>query len=628
MRPIPYATQWIDKEDVTAVSCALMSDYLTQGPQVIEFEKKIAEYCEARYAVAVNSGTSALHIACLAARIQPGDDVIVSPISFVASSNCILYCGGRPVFTDIQEDTINIDPVEIKKKITSRTKAIIPIHFAGHPCDLEDIYHISKEHGLIVIEDAAHALGAKYKGDRIGSCKYSDMAILSFHAVKHITTGEGGMVLTNDKDLYEKLLMFRSHGITRNKMKFINKDTGAWYYEMQLLGFNYRLTDFQCALGMRQFEKLNGFIRRRREIAKRYDGAFNGLEGLSTPNERTYVESSWHLYIVRVKKARERVFEALREKGIEANVHYVPIYQQPYYQKLGYEKGICPKAERYYKEAITLPLYPKMKGGEIKYVVKGMKDAIKSNFYLLRRPIVGIIVQARMDSSRLPGKVMMPLAGEPVLYRVMERLSDCKHINKIVIATTRKEIDEPIVSLAKKMNIDCYRGSERDVLSRYYGAAHRLKLDIVVRITADCPLIDPEILDEMIVKFKALNDNGRYCDYLSNTLERTFPDGLDIEIFWYDVLKEAHIKAKKQYQREHVTPYIIEHSDIFQLVNYFSSYDDMSKYRWTLDEEDDYRLICEIYERLYSLTPKFHFKDILNLFEKEPQLVSINAHVK
>jgi UDP-4-amino-4,6-dideoxy-N-acetyl-beta-L-altrosamine transaminase len=328
----------------------------------------------------VSSGTAALHIACLAAGIKQGDEVITSPITFVASANCVLYCGGKPVFADIQEDTINIDPQEIKKKISKRTRAIIPVHFAGHPCDLEEIYSIAKDNNLIVIEDACHALGAEYKGYKIGSCKFSDMTVFSFHPVKSITTGEGGAVLTNNEELYEKLLMLRTHGITKDKNKLLNKNEGDWWYEMHYLGFNYRITDFQCALGLSQLKKLDNFIQYRRKIVEIYNKELSKIDEIILPVERPYVKSSWHIYYIRLKnsKKRKEVFEFLREQNIGVQVHYIPIYHQPYYrQRFGYEIDDYPRAERYYKQAITLPLFPNMRDGEISFVIKAIKRSLK-----------------------------------------------------------------------------------------------------------------------------------------------------------------------------------------------------------------------------------------------------------
>lgn len=371
MKIIPYGRQWVDASDIREVIKVLKSDWLTQGPKIKEFEDALCKYTGVKYAVAVSSGTAALHISCLAANIKRGDEVITSPITFVASANSILYCGGKPVFADIQKDTVNIDPEEIKKKINSNTKAIIPVHFAGHPCDLEEIKEIAEKHNLLIIEDASHALGAEYKNLKIGSCKYSDMTIFSFHPVKHITTGEGGAVLTNQKDLYQRLLLFRNHGITKEKEKMTKFD-GPWYYEMHELGFNYRMTDFQCALGISQLKKLEKYIERRRELVSIYNKELSKIDKITLPVEKPYVKSSWHIYYIRLKDASKRrlIFEELQKSNIGVQIHYIPVYLQPYYQKnFGYKIGDCPKAEDYYQSTITLPLYPKMMNSEIQYII-------------------------------------------------------------------------------------------------------------------------------------------------------------------------------------------------------------------------------------------------------------------
>lgn len=373
---IPYGRQSIDENDIKAVEEVLRSDYLTTGPKIEEFERKVAAYTGAKYAVAIANGTAALHAACYAAGIGEGDEVITTPITFAASSNCVLYCGGKPVFADIDEKTYNISPEDIERKITSATKAIIAVHFTGQPCEMEKIYNIARKHNLIVIEDAAHALGAQYKGKMVGSI--SDMTTFSFHPVKHITTGEGGMILTNNDKLYQRLKLFRTHGITRDD-KLMIKNDGPWYYEQLDLGFNYRITDIQCALGISQMDKLPEFLNRRKNIAARYNEAFADNDNIQIPYQESGCDNAWHLYVIRIKNGkRKEVFEKLRKAGIGVNVHYIPVYQHPYYRNHGYKDTICSNAEEYYKECISLPLYPGLKDEEQGYVIKKVLEFANS----------------------------------------------------------------------------------------------------------------------------------------------------------------------------------------------------------------------------------------------------------
>lgn len=375
---LPYGQQWIDEEDIKRVSGVLRGDYLTTGPSVSEFEKKIAEYTGAKYAVAVSNGTTALHCACFAAGIGPEDEVITTPMTFAASANCVLYQGGTPVFADIKPDTYNIDPEDIERKITKSTKAIIPVDFTGQPVELDEIRRIADKYNLVIIEDAAHALGATYKGRNIGTI--SDMTEFSLHPVKHITTGEGGVVVTNRKEYNEKVSLFRTHGITRNP-SLMTKNEGSWYYEQLELGNNYRITDIQCVLGVSQLKRLDSFIARRKEIVKMYNDAFKNLEGVVTPYQKEECDSSWHLYIIqleieKLKVGRKEIFDALKAENIGVNVHYIPVYYHPYYQKLGYKKGICPNAENLYERIITLPLFPKMNNKDVEDVIEAVNKVI------------------------------------------------------------------------------------------------------------------------------------------------------------------------------------------------------------------------------------------------------------
>lgn len=376
---LPYGKQWIDDDDIEAVVKVMKGDFLTTGPTIKAFEQKVADYVGTKYAVAFSNGTAALHGACFAAGISEGDEVITTPITFVASANCVLYQGGKVVFADIHPQTYNIDPFEVEKKISNKTKAIIPVDFTGQPVNLDKIHQLAKKHQLVVIEDAAHALGATYKGKKIGSL--SDMTMFSFHPVKHITSGEGGIITTNNSEYYEKLLQFRSHGITRNTDK-LKEDHGPWYYEMQFLGYNYRMTDIQAALGWSQMDKLNMFVEKRKKIATKYNEIFQKMPQLNTPFQDALGESSWHLYIIRLNLdeltvGRKEVFETLQKQNIGVNVHYIPVHLLPYYKKLGYTKGSLPNAEKLYEEIISLPLFPAMTEQDIEDVINAVQQAIK-----------------------------------------------------------------------------------------------------------------------------------------------------------------------------------------------------------------------------------------------------------
>jgi UDP-4-amino-4,6-dideoxy-N-acetyl-beta-L-altrosamine transaminase len=369
---IPYGRQFLDEKDINEVVNVLKSGFLTTGPKVKEFEEKFSSEVGAKYAVAVSSGTAGLHLAALAAGIRKGDEVITTPLTFAASANCALYCGAKPVFADITEQGI-INPAEIEKRISSKTKAVIPVHYSGMPCSMKEIKKIAEEKKLIVIEDACHALGASYECSRIGDCKYSDMAVFSFHPVKHITTGEGGMITTNSKEIYEKLVLLRSHGITKDNAKFESQDEGGWHQEMRELGFNYRITDIQCALGISQLEKLGSFVEKRKEIAGKYGEAFSRIDGVEPVGSS---ESSYHLYVIKVKdsETRLKLYNHLKKEGIMCQVHYVPVYLHPYYQKLGYKKGLCPKAEKFYERILSIPIFYSLTDDEQSKVISSIGD--------------------------------------------------------------------------------------------------------------------------------------------------------------------------------------------------------------------------------------------------------------
>ena len=388
-KQIPYGRQDINQEDIDAVVEVLRSDFLTQGPVVPAFENAVAEYCGAKYAVAVNSGTSALHIACLALEVGPGDVVWTSPITFVASSNCALYCGASVDFVDIDSRTYNMsvealnEKLQEAKKMDSLPKVVIPVHLSGQPCDMAGIFELSQEYGFKIIEDSSHALGGRYKNELIGNGRYSAMSVFSFHPVKMITSGEGGMVVTNDEVLLERLQSFRSHGITSNANdKQPRPEDEIWNYQQLALGFNYRMTDIQAALGVSQLKRLNDFVSMRQRIAKRYNQQLENLP-IVTPWQHEDSYSSYHLYCIKLessddKNAHRRVYNSLRESGILVNLHYIPVYRQPYYEQLGFKQGHCPEAEEYYSGVLSIPIYPGLPEEDQGRVIDALRKALDS----------------------------------------------------------------------------------------------------------------------------------------------------------------------------------------------------------------------------------------------------------
>ena len=383
---IPYGRQDISEADIEAVMDVLRSDFLTQGPAIPAFEKSVADYCCAAHAVAVNSATSALHIACLALEVGPEDVVWTSPITFVASANCALYCGAAIDFVDIDPLTYNLSVERLAEKLAQAAKSgrlpkvVIPVHLCGQPCDMEGIHALSQQYGFKIIEDASHAIGGKYRGETIGNCRYSDVTVFSFHPVKIITTGEGGMALTNDAKLAKRMQLLRSHGITRDVNEMTHAPDGPWYYQQIDLGYNYRMTDLQAALGLSQMQRLDEFVTKRHTIAKRYSVILADLP-ITIPWQHTNSYSGLHLYVIRLKlselgKTHRQVFEAMRTAGIGVNLHYIPVHRQPYFEGLGFKVGHCSEAEKYYSEAISLPMYASLTEAQQDRVATVLKEVI------------------------------------------------------------------------------------------------------------------------------------------------------------------------------------------------------------------------------------------------------------
>jgi len=380
---LPYGRQSIEEEDVQAVVAVLRSDWLTTGPKVAEFEEAFAAYVGSKHAVSFSSGTAALHAAAFAAGLKPGDEAITTPLTFAATANCVLYQRATPIFADVCADTLNLDPEQLPAKITSRTRAILPVDYAGHPADLTLILEIAKHHDLIVIEDACHALGAEYRGRRVGGI--ADMTVFSFHPVKHITTGEGGMVATNNEKFAETMRRFRNHGISSEARQ--RQSAGQWHYEMVLLGFNYRLSDIGCVLGIQQLNRLSANLARRREIAARYTEALRALPGVIPPVVRAEANPAWHLYPIRLDLQkltadRAQVFRALRAENIGVSVHYIPVHLHPYYrQQLGYKSGEFPVAEDAYARLISLPMFHGMNDQDVEDAIQAVSKVLSHYAY-------------------------------------------------------------------------------------------------------------------------------------------------------------------------------------------------------------------------------------------------------
>jgi len=385
---IPYGRQDINDADIQSVVDVLKSDFLTQGPAVPTFEKSVSDYCGAKYAVSANSATSVLHIACLALGVGKGDLVWTSPITFVASANCALYCGAEVDFVDIDPRTFNISVDKLAEKLADAKlkgrlpKVVIPVHLCGQSCDMAAIFRLSVEYGFKIIEDASHAIGGKYLNKPIGNCDYSDITVFSFHPVKIITTAEGGLATTNNPLIAKKMFLLRSHGITRDQDDMVNTSHGPWYYEQIELGFNYRMTDIQASLGVSQMQRLDTFVNKRHQIANRYNAELSSLP-LTQQHQMTDAHSAFHLYVIRlqlsdISKTHRQVFVDLRQAGILVNLHYMPVYLQPYYKKMGFETGYCPEAERYYAEAISLPMYTTLTDEQQGVVINTLTQVLQS----------------------------------------------------------------------------------------------------------------------------------------------------------------------------------------------------------------------------------------------------------
>ncbi len=582
----------IGQEEIKAVNEVLTSGWLTTGPKVQEFEKNMQDYLGCVKAVGLTSCTGGLHIALAALGIGPGDEVIVPTYTFAASAHVVEWLGAKPVLVDVEKDTFNVDPKKIKQAITAKTKVIMPVHFAGHACEMEKIMSLAKEHNLYVIEDAAHAIGTEYKGTKIGN--FGEATVFSFYVTKTITTAEGGMIVTNNAELGQKLKRYSYFGVDKDAFGRYS-DKGNWYYEIIEPGFKYNMDNIQGALGVEQLKKLDEFIEKRRQLAALYNHLLQEIPEIKIFPEKEYTKHSYHLYPILIDSkalniSRAEFIDELKEYKIGTSVHFIPLHLHPYYQKkYGFNKGDFPVAEMLYENEISLPLYPGMNNEDIIYVVKAIKEIIQRK--KKKKKIIALI-QARIGSQRLPGKVMLPIGESTVLKLVYQQVSKAESVAQTIIATSNKENDHQIADFCQENNMPFFRGDEEDVLARFYGAASEHHPDYIIRICADQPFLDPAIIDFAVKEHLEKN-----VDY--STTVGMVPKGLDLEIFSFSLLKEAHLNSCLPEEKEHVTTYILHRPEKYKIQKIkFPDKISRPEIVLTLDTHQDYEFLSSVYNLL------------------------------
>jgi UDP-4-amino-4,6-dideoxy-N-acetyl-beta-L-altrosamine transaminase len=638
---LPYGRQSVDEEDIAAVVAVLRGDWLTQGPEVEAFERDLAQAVGARHAIAFCNGTAALHAACFAAGLGPGDEVITAPLTFAASANCARYVGARPVFADVEPVAGTLDPEALSRALTTRTRAVIPVHYAGQPAQMAEIRAIARASGLTVIEDAAHALGAASHGRPVGACESSDMAVFSFHPVKHITTAEGGAVTTDDPELCERLRLFRSHGITKDPARIQRRggSPGPWYCEQVELGHNMRLSDIHCALGRSQLRRLDNFVARRRALADRYDALLAGMSNVMPLGRLLDSVHAFHLYVVQIDfhglgTDRARVMNALRDRGIGTQVHYIPVHLHPFHAADGWTPGAFPVAEAIYEQALSLPLFPAMADGDVDRVVAALREVLgEPGAMRSAGPSTALhpmaIVQARMGSSRLPGKVLEHAAGRTLLAHVIERLRRAATLSAVWVATTDRPEDDVIAAEATRLGVPVFRGSEDDVLDRYRGAAEASGAEVITRITADCPLLDPAEVDRVVGAFLQASPE---VDYASNMApdDRRIPLGMSVEVFSRGALLRAWREGEERHHREHVTPYLFEAPGRFRtrVIHPDEGCVDRRALRLTVDTPEDLAVVTAVLEAVEGMPDGMSLDTAAAWLEAHPEVRRINEAVR
>ena len=620
---LPFAKPSIGREEIEEVIDTLEKGWLTTGKKTEIFENEFREYIGVPVAIAISSCTAALHLALIIAGVKEGDEVITTPFTFAATGEVIAYLKAKPVFVDIDPDTYNIDPSKIEEKITLKTKVILPVHYAGLPCEMDEIMFIAKKYNLIVIEDAAHAVGAAYKGKKIGTI--GDLTAFSFYATKNLATGEGGMITTNRSEFEDRLKILRLHGISKDAWKRYTVD-GTWQYEILEMGYKYNFTDLQASLGIHQLRKLQSFIDVREEYARIYNELFADIPDIKLQKISDDLKHAWHLYTIEIDFSkllitRDEFIIEMKKNNIGVSVHFIPLHGHQFYQKeYGYLIGDFPVAEKVSKNIISLPLYPAMEKRDVLKVGGIVKNLIVSNRRINEKSKVVAIVAARMNSKRMYGKPLKNINERSIIELCVERLKTCPLIDEIVIATSDKEENKVFYPLAKKLNVGFFVGDEEDVLDRFHKCALSFGADHIVRATSENPLMYVENLSELILDHVKNNSDFTYTDKL--------PLGCFIEIISRRALEISCKRGGPKHHSELVTLFINENQGLFKVNKKEAPLKlQRPKYRLTVDTELDLKLMKIIYDQLGANGRYIKLDEAVNFLNQNPEVVKINCEL-
>jgi dTDP-4-amino-4,6-dideoxygalactose transaminase/spore coat polysaccharide biosynthesis protein SpsF (cytidylyltransferase family) len=620
---IPYAKPSIGDEEINEVVDTLRKGWLTTGKKTQQFEDNFKQYVGTPFALAVNSCTAALHLALIVAGVKEGDEVITTPLTFAATGEVILYLKAKPIFVDVDPETYNLDPSKIEEKITSRTKAILPVHFAGLPCEMDAIIDIAKKYNLKVIEDAAHAVGSLYKGKKIGTI--GDITTFSFYATKNLATGEGGMITSMNQTYQDPLTILRLHGLSKDAWKRYT-GAGSWRYEILEQGYKYNLSDIHSSLGIHQLAKLDSFNKTRQVYSSLFDNAFSSIPEITLQKIEDYMVHSRHLYPIQVDFSslcitRDEFIEILKEKQIGTSVHFIPLHMHRLYQNLfNYAEGDFPVSEKISDNIVSLPLYPEMSEEEVGYVSNTVSKIIEESRIPLKKPKVVAIVAARMNSTRMYGKPMKLVTSKSIIELCIERLKTCSRIDEIVIATSDKEENKVFFNLAEKLGVRYYVGDEEDVLDRFHKCALTFGADHIVRATSENPLMYIENLAGLIEQHIEKGSDFSYTDKL--------PLGCFVEVISRTALQKSCKFGENKHHSELVTLFINENKDQF-IIHRVEAQIPLQRmnYRLTVDTELDLKLMRLIYQHFENGEEYIPLQDAVTFLDQNPELVEINSSI-